>query len=94
MVANGEKYDVIFIDADKENYIEYYELGLQLLQKDGIILADNSLCALLYDQESDMRSKRLQRLPSSKTVSTCRFTAARPTHRYQYMLFQFCPKHI
>ena len=59
MVAKGEKFDVIFIDADKENYIEYYELGLQLLEKNGIIMADNSLCALLYDQEGDMRSKRL-----------------------------------
>lgn len=32
---------------------------MQLLEKDGIILADNSLCALLYDQGADMRSKRL-----------------------------------
>lgn len=46
MVANGDKFDLVFIDADKENYIEYYELGLQLLEKNGIILADNSLCAL------------------------------------------------
>lgn len=51
MVKEGQKFDIIFIDADKENYIEYYELGLQLLEKDGIILADNSLCALLYDQD-------------------------------------------
>ena len=28
MVENGDKYDIIFIDADKENYIEYYELSL------------------------------------------------------------------
>ena len=28
MVQDGEKFDLIFIDADKENYIEYYELGL------------------------------------------------------------------
>ena len=28
MVADGEKFDLIFIDADKENYIEYYELSL------------------------------------------------------------------
>jgi predicted O-methyltransferase YrrM len=28
MVEDGEKYDLIFIDADKENYIEYYELSL------------------------------------------------------------------
>ena len=59
MVQDGEKFDLIFIDADKENYIEYYELSLQLLEKDGIILADNSLCALLYDQDSDVRSQKL-----------------------------------
>lgn len=28
MVQEGEKFDVVFIDADKENYIEYYELSL------------------------------------------------------------------
>jgi len=28
MVQDGEKFDIIFIDADKENYIEYYELSL------------------------------------------------------------------
>lgn len=59
MVENGEKFDIVFIDADKENYIEYYEISLKLLEKDGIILADNSLCALLYDQESDVRSTKL-----------------------------------
>ena len=59
MVQDGDKFDLIFIDADKENYIEYYELSLQLLAKDGIILADNSLCALLYDQEGDVRSTKL-----------------------------------
>jgi len=59
MVEKGDKFDLIFIDADKENYIEYYEIGLKLLAKDGIMLADNSLCALLYDQEGDMRSTRL-----------------------------------
>lgn len=59
MVSKGEKFDLIFIDADKENYIEYYELSLKLINKDGIILADNSLCALLYDQESDVRSTKL-----------------------------------
>lgn len=59
MVTDGEKFDLIFIDADKENYVEYYELGLNLLSKDGIILADNSLCALLYDQDTDVRSTKL-----------------------------------
>jgi len=59
MVANGDKFDLIFIDADKENYVEYYELSMQLLETNGIILADNSLCALLYDQGSDVRSTKL-----------------------------------
>jgi len=59
MVEKGDKFDLIFIDADKENYVEYYELSMKLLAKDGIILADNSLCALLYDQGSDARSTKL-----------------------------------
>ena len=59
MVEKGDKFDIIFIDADKENYVEYYELSMKLLAKDGIILADNSLCALLYDQGSDVRSTKL-----------------------------------
>merc|ERR1719192_123527 len=60
LLRNGEKFDIIFMDADKENYVEYYDLAMAgLLAKDGIILADNSLCALLYDQEDDMRAQKL-----------------------------------
>lgn len=59
LIEKGEKFDIIFIDADKENYIEYYELSLKLLEKDGLILVDNSLCALLYDQDSDARTVKI-----------------------------------
>jgi caffeoyl-CoA O-methyltransferase len=38
-----EEWDLIFIDADKINYINYYELTLPRLKKGGIILADNVL---------------------------------------------------
>ncbi len=36
-------FDFIFIDADKKNSIEYFELCLPMLRKNGIIAADNLL---------------------------------------------------
>lgn len=55
----GEKFDVIFLDADKDNYLTYYKLALDgLLSQNGFILADNSMCALLYDAK-DERSQKL-----------------------------------
>ena len=36
-----EQWDLVFIDADKTGYIQYYEMVLPKLIKGGIILADN-----------------------------------------------------
>lgn len=36
-------FDLVFIDADKENYIAYLELTLPMLSRRGIVIADNSL---------------------------------------------------
>ena len=38
-----KKFDMIFIDADKENYKNYYEVSLDLVEKNGFILVDNVL---------------------------------------------------
>jgi len=38
-----EKFDLIFIDADKENYINYFNLVIDKLNNNGVILADNVL---------------------------------------------------
>lgn len=38
-----EEWDLVFIDADKTGYIQYYELTLPRLKKGGVILADNVL---------------------------------------------------
>jgi caffeoyl-CoA O-methyltransferase len=38
-------FDLVFIDADKEGYIEYYEAALPKLADDGVILADNTLAS-------------------------------------------------
>ena len=39
----SERYDLVFIDADKREYTEYYNLVFPLLNKGGFILADNTL---------------------------------------------------
>lgn len=38
-----ETYDLVFIDADKSNYINYYELILPKVRPGGLIIADNVL---------------------------------------------------
>lgn len=38
-----EKFDLVFIDADKENYARYFDLVLPAVNPGGIILADNVL---------------------------------------------------
>ena len=40
---NNKKFDMIFIDADKENYKNYYDNSLGLINKDGLIIIDNVL---------------------------------------------------
>ncbi len=39
----NSKFDLVFIDADKENYINYYNLIVPKMNKGGIILSDNVL---------------------------------------------------
>jgi O-methyltransferase len=49
----GDQFDLVFIDADKENYLEYYELALRLLRPGGLMMVDNTLWngAVIDDQD-------------------------------------------
>ena len=40
---NNKIFDMVFIDADKENYKNYYDNSLDLITKDGLIIIDNVL---------------------------------------------------
>ena len=39
----GETFDLVFIDGNKREYIDYYEMSLRHLSKSGWIIADNTL---------------------------------------------------
>ena len=43
LINENKIFDLIFIDADKENYIKYYDLAYKLISKNGLILIDNVL---------------------------------------------------
>ena len=49
------RFDLAFIDADKPNYIHYYEALIPRMKADGVILVDNTLwsLAVLDDQSTD-----------------------------------------
>ena len=43
LVKESSIFDLIFIDADKENYVNYYEFAYNLISKNGLIIIDNVL---------------------------------------------------
>lgn len=55
------QWDLVFIDADKRQYVDYYEMVLPLLRPGGYIIADNTLW---YGRvtETDTRPSDLQTL--------------------------------
>lgn len=62
-------FDVIFIDADKTNYVNYYRRALDLIAPRGVILIDNVLWdgEVLKQPPQDERTAAIQEL--NRTVS-------------------------
>ena len=58
-----ERWDFAFIDADKREYVAYYEMLLPLMNPGGFIVADNTLWyghVLEEARDSDMQTKGVQ----------------------------------
>jgi len=55
-------FDLVFIDADKENYIEYLDSTLPMLSDRGIIVADNTLWygKVLQENTEDIDAKAIR----------------------------------
>ena len=66
LIENGEEgtFDFAFIDADKTGYAEYFELGLTLLRKGGILAFDNTLWGgrVVSDQDQDQSTVAIREL--------------------------------
>lgn len=74
---HSNSFDFVFIDADKRNYLNYYEHSLTLLRPGGIILVDNVLWGGKVAEESTYDEQTLsirafnQAIHQDKRVSLC-----------------------
>ena len=70
-------FDLVFIDADKKEYDEYYEYALQLVKDSGLIVVDNMLwkgaVANPEDQRNSTKAIRalMRKIRADKRVSGC-----------------------
>jgi caffeoyl-CoA O-methyltransferase len=57
-------FDLVFIDADKANYVNYYEALLPKLAANGLLIVDNALWSgrVVEDDPDDQPTRAIQRL--------------------------------
>ena len=72
-----DKYDLIFLDADKRNYLKYLNFIIPLLRKKGVLISDNVLWSgkvVEADNNEDLETQVLkkfnQKLSNHKNLET------------------------
>ena len=72
-----DKYDLIFLDADKKNYLNYLNLIVPLLSKKGVLISDNVLWSGKVisvnnnnDLETEVLKKFNKKLSNHKNLET------------------------
>ena len=70
-LRDSSKFDMIFIDADKNQYPEYYETGLNLLKNKGVMVVDNVLWSgRVLRENKDAKSRAIARTNQMATEDT------------------------
>ena len=64
-----ESFDFVFIDADKERYIQYFDAVLPLVKKGGIIAADNILFPERFQKFTKPYVEHVKKTPNIRTVT-------------------------
>ncbi len=54
----GEMFDLVFIDADKDGYVDYLVKTVPMVREGGLILADNTLPDAVLSEDGDAGAKR------------------------------------
>lgn len=59
-----QRFDFIFIDADKTNYLRYYELALKLIHPKGLIAIDNIFWngEVINEQDTSAQTREIRKL--------------------------------
>ena len=64
-----EFFDFVFIDADKENVIKYFDLIFPMVAAKGVIITDNMLYPEKYRPEMKAFSEYLRKNPRLRTIT-------------------------
>lgn len=63
-------FDLVLIDADKENVIDYFDLVLPMVSAGGLIITDNMLYPEKYRSEMKKFSEYIKKNPNLRTITS------------------------